>query len=125
MADGELMAVVSPQRFLGRRDLLYGKLVQQCLRIVYGLCLSLVLVVSHDDSAVEFAVFGQFLAFVSNVVLGSVVFLRAVKRVADALDAGERPKVLVDWKTGQADHVPSLVQVLRVPPAVALLAGLI
>lgn len=85
--------------------------------------LSLNLLVAHDDSAAEFAVFGQFLAFVTDVVLGSIVFLRAVKRVADALDAGEHPKILVNRKTGQTDHVPSLVQVLRVPPAVALLAG--
>lgn len=80
-------------------------------------------VISHDDSAAEFAVFWQFLAFVADVVLGSIVFLRAVKRVADALDAGEHPKILVNRKTGQTDHVPSPVQVLRAPPVLVLLAG--
>lgn len=117
------MTAASLQRVLGRQDLLYRKLVQQCLRIVYGLRFSLVLVVAHDDPAAEFAVFGQFLAFVTDVVLGSIVFLRAVKRVADALDAGEHPKILVNRKTGQTDHVPSPVQVLRAPPVLVLLAG--
>ena len=117
------MAVASPQRVLGRQNLLYRKLIQQVLRKVYGLRLSLALVVSHDDSAAEFAVFWQFLAFVADVMLCFIVFLRAVERVADALDAGEHPKILVNRKTGQTNHVPSLVQVLRVPPVFVLLTG--
>lgn len=116
------MTAASLQRVLGRRDLLYGKLVQQCLRIVYGLRFSLVLVVAHDDPAAEFAVFGQLLVFVADVVIGSIVLLRAVKRIADVLDAGNHPKVLVDGKAGQADHLPSLVQPLRVIPVLVLRA---
>ena len=75
------MAVASPQRVLGRQNFLYGKLIQQVLRKVYGLRLSLALVVSHDDSAAEFAVFWQFLAFVADVMLCFIVFLRAVERI--------------------------------------------
>lgn len=117
------MTAASLQRVLGRQDLLYGKLVQQCLRIVYGLRFSLVLVVAHDDPAAEFAVFGQLLVFVADVVIGSIVLLRAVKRIADVLDAGNHPKVLVDGKAGQADHLPSLVQPLRVIPVLVLFAS--
>lgn len=53
----------------------------------------------------------------------AIVLLRAVKRIADMLDAGNHPKVLVDGKTGQTDHLPSLVQPLRVIPVLVLFAS--
>lgn len=85
--------------------------------------LSLNLLVAHDDSAAEFAVFGKFLAFVADVAPVSVGFFRAVNRVADALDAGEHPKVLVDWKAGQADYVLSLCRCSVSLPSSFFFAG--
>lgn len=80
---------------------------------------------AHDDSAVEFAVFGQFLSLVADIV-GVVVFalfLWAFQWVPDTLEACEPPEVVVFWKTYQADHVLPLVQVLRIFPVVVPFSG--
>lgn len=79
--------------------------------------------IAKDDPPVEFAIFGQFLALIANVIVGAVILSRSIKRTADVLNAREQPKILVVGETHQADYALSLVQMLRVLPAVALLAG--
>lgn len=87
--------------------------------MLYGLLRAFV--VAHDDSAVEFAVFGQFLSLVADIV-GVVVFA-LFQWVPDTLETCEPPEVVVFWKTYQADHVIPLVQVFRIFPVVVPFSG--
>lgn len=91
--------------------------------MLYGLLRAFV--VAHDDSAVEFTVFGQFLALVADIVwvIAFVLFLWVFQWVPDTLETCEHPEVVVFWKTYQANHVIPLVQVLRIFPVVVPHSG--